>query len=216
LEGFVSKFLNEHEIGFDQDHIGFPNLADCMAVVLLTQNGLFGHHITPGNDRQAGAFSAFIRARNPGSMLCLYGTCYRPRRYGGSKSPKADWKTEMTRVANLLNYNGRVSGFDTSSGTNIESTETTYVEYHRDHGKCTIFYKRMSKMDMTKSENPADDPIQRAYRLPGTDHYTTRPEDFALKNQPMKIVASADLIRTHSNKGKLHEVSSAKLDLFSI
>ena len=212
----MSKFLNEHEVGFDAGHIGFPNLADCMAVVLVTQNGLFGHHITPGNARQAGAFSSFVRSRNPGTLLRLYGTCYRTRRYGGSQSPKADWKVEMTRVAGLLNYHGRVTGFDTSSGTDIASTETTYVEYQRDGGKCKVYYKRMSKMDLTKAENPASDPTQRVYRLPGTDGYTNDPADFALKDQPMKIVDTAAIIRTDSNKGKLHEVSSTRLDSFDV
>lgn len=212
----MSKFLNEHEVGFDPDHIGFPNLGDCMAVVLVTQNGLFGHHITPGNARQVGVFSAFIRARNPGTLLRLYGSCYRPKRYSGKTSKKAEWKTEMTSIANLLGFHGRVSGFDTSDGTNIDSTETTYVEYQLEGGKCKVYYKRMSKMDLTKAPNSAADPMQRVARKKDADHFTQDPADFELMNQTMKIVDSADIICTNSNKGKLHEVSSGSLDSFDI
>jgi hypothetical protein len=213
----VSKYLNEHEVDFDPDNIGFPNLGDCMAVVLLTEAGLFGHHITPGNARQAGAFATFISSRTPGTMLRLYGTCYRENRYGGAKSTKADWKQEMTRIANLLVYSGPVSGFDTSaSSTGITKDEQTYVEYQRNGRKCKVFYKRMGKMTVTLGANPTADPTKRAFRLPGTDAYTNDPADFALKDQPMKIATAAAIVRTDSNKGNLHEVSSISIDSFDV
>ena len=213
----MSKFLNEHEVDFDPDHIGFPQLGDCMAMVLLTDTGLFGHHVTPGNARQVGTFGTFVRSRAPGNMLRLYGTCYRTNRYGGSKSTKTDWKLEMTTIANLLGYHGPVSGFDTSaSSTGITKDETTFVEYQRNGGKCKIFFKRMSKMNIVSGANPAADPTQRVFRLPGTDAYTNDPADFALKDQPMKIAARAAIVPTDSNKGKLHEVSSLSIDSFDV
>lgn len=39
--------LNEHELGFHSSEIGFPNLGDCMAVVLVTDRGLYGWHVMP-------------------------------------------------------------------------------------------------------------------------------------------------------------------------
>ena len=35
------KFLNERQIGFHPSGIGFPNLGDCMALVVHDTGGLF-------------------------------------------------------------------------------------------------------------------------------------------------------------------------------
>jgi hypothetical protein len=59
----MAKYLNEHQVGFDTTLVGFPNLGDCLAVVLQSTGGLFGFHITPGNQRQSGEFAQFIQAR---------------------------------------------------------------------------------------------------------------------------------------------------------
>lgn len=116
----MPKFLNEHQVGFDTTLIGFPNLGDCLAVVLQNEGGLFGFHITPGNARQSGEFARFIQnSVNLGpNSTHLYGSCYRPNRY--NKTPAEQWREEMIEIADAIGYRGPISGFDTSKGTNIK------------------------------------------------------------------------------------------------
>ena len=45
----MARYLNEREVGFDADTIGFPNIGACMGVVLQTDNGLYGFHAMPGD-----------------------------------------------------------------------------------------------------------------------------------------------------------------------
>jgi hypothetical protein len=52
--------LNEREVGFDASTIGFPNIGDCMGVVLQTQNGLYGFHAMPGDAARVAGFATFI------------------------------------------------------------------------------------------------------------------------------------------------------------
>jgi hypothetical protein len=237
----VSKFLNEKEVGFDRDLIGFPNLGDCMAVVLLTQSGLFGYHFMPFTASEAGAFGTFITGRVPGRMLRLYGTCSRERRWPAeentTESRKRVWQQEMTTIAKNINYQGKVSGFDTSeSNTGIKAfkykdeennskLDTVYVEYRLDGEKCKIFYKRMSKMTTRRATTIAEHPLipqpdipQRIFQLPGMEHLARNTADFDFRPpDPTRVITTrADIIPTDSNKGELHEVGRFSIDSFTV
>jgi hypothetical protein len=65
----MARYLNEREVGFDLSTIGFPNIGDCMGVVLQTQNGLYGFHAMPGDAARVSGFAQFIQ--NSGLMEML-------------------------------------------------------------------------------------------------------------------------------------------------
>ncbi len=208
----MAKFLVEEEVGYDPQHIGFPNLGGCMALVLLTDQGLYGFHITPGNARKAPVFLQFIQNTGPGgTMKRLYGSCYFLNRYAGKVNgldSLGQWKDEMKNIANALGFHGKVTGYDLSTW-NSHSDKTmkdvlgnkthkgvNYLEYVKDPSgqKCRIFYKKMEKMQLTPGAFAATDPIR---KIMGSN----------LAN-PVKntITSSADIVTTTGNKGKLHEV----------
>src|SRR3982750_1064463 len=102
----MPKFLVEDEVGFDSLVIGFPNLGGCIGVVLLTDQCLYGFHITPGNTAKAVGFADFMQNNGPlGNPVHLYGSCFWKNRYE-SGDHKAQWRAEMTQIAAALNYHG--------------------------------------------------------------------------------------------------------------
>lgn len=208
----MAKFLVEDEVGFDLQHIGFPNLGGCMALVLLTDQGLYGFHITPGNSRKAPIFAQFIQNTGPGgNMRRLYGSCYFQNRYAGKINGMGSldqWKDEMKNIANAIGFQGKVSGYDLSTWnshsdkTMLKVTGgkthkgTNYLEYYADPSgqKCRIFYKKMDKMQLTPAAFVTTDQIR---KILGNNLVNP------VKNT---VTASADIVTTTGNKGKLHEV----------
>jgi len=58
-------YLCEREIGFDAAQIGFPSVAGCRAIVLVTSGGLFGYHLNGNlNEGKKIAFAGFVNG-NP-------------------------------------------------------------------------------------------------------------------------------------------------------
>jgi len=205
----MARYLNEREVGFDADTIGFPNIGACMGVVLQTDNGLYGFHAMPGDvDRIAGFLQFIQNSGLHGNNVHLYGSCIRSKRCGGSES---QWKTEMTSLAGGLNYHGPVSGFDMPAYPNRKdgTADTTYLEYRRDTvgSKCKIYYKRMSKMTVDTGTNPTADPIGRI---------TPRRGAFVVEPPRVEVALNAAIIRTFWNKGEMHEVPSRDIDTFDV
>lgn len=217
-------YLVEEEVGFDQQLIGFPNLGGCMALVLLTDHGLYGFHITPGNARKSPVFQQFIQSKWPattGIAKHLYGSCYWGNRYQGTingMNQKEQWKDEMKQIAQSIGFSGSASGYDTSAwNSHADKTMKTtdfgkshkgvnYLEYRRDPSglKCSIFYKKMSKMQTTPGVFNPTDPIR---KIIGNN----------LAN-PIKntITTAASVIPTAGNKGEIHEVGYVGLHTFDI
>jgi len=204
----MGRHLNEREVGFDASTIGFPNIGDCMGVVLQTQNGLYGFHAMPGDAARVAGFATFISNNGlHGNAVHLYGSCIRSKRCGASL---AQWRTEMTSFAAGLNYHGHVSGFDMPAYPNLKDgrVDTTYVEYRRDTAStCKIYYKRMTKMDVPHGGNHAADPIQRV---------TMRKGDFVVERPAVKVVVDATVIKTFWNNGEMHEAPISKIDTFDV
>lgn len=212
----MPKFLNEHQVGFDTTLIGFPNLGDCLAVVLQNEGGLFGFHITPGNARQSGEFARFIQnSVNLGpNSTHLYGSCYRPNRY--NKKPAEQWREEMIEIADAIGYRGPISGFDTSKGTNIKRTETTYLEYRLGgDSRCAVYYKRMSKMDVVGNFGGLDPDVALIRRDMANTTDVWKPAFKLTDTKTSQLTTSADVKVTKSNKGEMHAVKPGELDTFA-
>jgi hypothetical protein len=205
----MARYLNEREVGFDLSTIGFPNIGDCMGVVLQTQNGLYGFHAMPGDAARVSGFAQFIQNSGlHGNAVHLYGSCIRAKRCSGDK---AQWRAEMTTIAGALNYHGSVSGFDMPAYPKLKdgTADTTYIEYRRDVAstRSRIFYKRMSKMNVAPGANPAADPIQRV---------TARKGVFVVEHPTVQVAVSAAIVQTYWNKGEMHEAEISKIDTFHV
>jgi len=171
----MAKYLVEDEVGFDSELIGFPKLGGCMAVVLQTDQGLYGFHITPGNARKSPGFALFIQNNGlHGNPVHLYGSCYWNNRYlHAFGSQKSQWEKEMKEIATAIGYHGPASGFDTSAAmshadkamnrTTKTHSGSNYVEYRRvaATNKCRIFYKKNIKMALTFGNVDLADPVQK-------------------------------------------------------
>jgi hypothetical protein len=210
----MAVFLVEDEVGFDTNRIGFPNMGSCLAVVLQTTNGLYGFHIPPGRSDRVGAFAHYVRQRDLyGGAQHLYGSCYFANRFARGDEP-AGWKKEMTQIAAGLGYHGPVSGFDSSvKSVKLAYDKALYIEYRCRPvtGSCTIHYKRMTKMDVTKEKQPEGDDILRVKpdgKAPG---------GFGL-GAPMlgKIVTDTSVKKTWSNEGEIHQAGTDGFHTFDV
>lgn len=213
----MPKFLAEDEVGFDTQTIGFPKLGGCMAAALLTDRGLYGFHITPGNVRKASLFKDFIASNGLQGTPChLYGSCYWDNRYHGGNQER-QWREEMQELAKKLGYTGIVTGFDTSSWISHadKRTNTTqygkshigsnYVEYRWDGAakSCRIFYKKMEKVDTTEGANDPNEPVKKITNV--------------LRDPPKnQVTTSAKVKATPGNKGELHEAGHFGVHSFTI
>ncbi|MGA7802283.1 MAG: hypothetical protein WCC36_15910 [Gammaproteobacteria bacterium] len=194
----MAIYLDEVHVGNDPDLIGFPHLLLCMGLVLVTSDNMYGVHLTNieyTNDT-IDAFSGWLASVgvNGSAGRALYGSCNLQVRYG-SNGNKARWVTEMTTIANKLGYRGDILGFDTSI---ISPKDGTYVEYRSDLNKpCKIYYKRHEKMDYGGF-------------LHDGNVGKIKPDGSIRTDKGVTMRASADVVRTKSNKGNLHEVDYAR------
>jgi hypothetical protein len=214
----MPKYLNEHQVGFDTSVIGFPNLGDCLAVVLQTTGGLFGFHITPGNARQSGSFATFIQQKlglGGVTTVQLYGSCHWGNRYKVGAAAK--WQTEMQEIASALGHVGPVSGFDSSTGrSRIAADETTYIEYRMDRGGgCTIHYKRMAKMNVQSAFGSGDGDTGLVRRDMALTTDVWNPVFRLGAASSTQITSAAAVQATRSNKGELHAVRASELHAFT-
>jgi len=198
----MAIYLIEHQVGFDAAVAGFPGLGSCMAVALLTTRGIYGFHFTPAPIAQAAQFAQYITNNiAPGeNHLRLYGSCYWANRYHGGA--QAQWEAEMTAIANAINFQGPVRGYDTSAWTaHTDPHDTTYLEYRVNAGKCKIFYKKSAKMVFYKPKITANPGIQRIkpnVAVPG-QYVMANPTE-------TKNIHGAMVMPTTGNQGELHEV----------
>lgn len=193
---FVAIYLNEMEFGNDAACVGFPHLLLCMGVLALTANDMYGAHLDSVggvSDTVITEVGNLMTQNAVTAIKALYGCCNRKVRYNSSNLTD-DWKNEMKAIAKLLNYTGKVYGFDTEV---IDPKQGTYVEYHPDYNKdqCAVYYKRDEKMTYTKGNAPAT--VQRV-------------NQYSLNVVPVKsnmATTGASIVATPSNHGKLHEVN---------
>lgn len=118
------RCLIENEVGYHATHMGFPSIRGCHAIVLVTASGLFGLHNYGGDNPdqwtdRATAFAGWVTAhpRWQGGAAALYGACFvttvagSARGYGTS-NPALNWKSELKKFADMLNFPGKIFGLD--------------------------------------------------------------------------------------------------------
>ena len=214
----MAIYLREDHVGADQDTVGFPNLSTCLALVVQTSTRLYGYHITPlSEEAQLEELSDLIQQTEPqAQMVHLYGSCYFANRYSFSRGTAVatQWQTEMTSIADTLQYTGPVSGFDFGLGhtwnlsarlslSNIPQEQYTYLEYRRQGNlnTCTLHYKRMAKVAVTTGVMPADMLVQRIRRL------NTNPTTYQRVAPPGNASTLTAAVRqTNRNQGQMHAV----------
>jgi hypothetical protein len=217
----MPKFLNERQIGMDPTTVGFPNLGDCMAMVLLDEGGLFGFHLTRGDLTNAPLFVQYVQGhRNyTGRLEGLYSTANFKLRYGQSGT-QTDWEGEMSAIAKAAGYTGPVHGYNLGD-TGIKAPEAIYAEFRAAASACTVWYKRMSKIG-TVSGGPTapDDDIRELAPDTGKrkELYDLGRGDEWDNNNPHRKISTnlgrggtsdAHLAKvTKGNKGELHGVKS--------
>ena len=217
----MAKYLNERQIGFDTNLIGFPNLGDCLAAVLQNAGGLFGFHIYGLGGRMDAEFATFIQTSVGfhGASSNLFGMCYWPKRYAGGGGA-TQWKVEMRALAQAIGYTGTISGFDTSNGTKIKTTDGTYVEFRLGgSSQCDVYYKRMSKVTVTDAPATASPDIKlirkdmAAMKAAGLTH-----DDAPIYMQarlPGMETTSVDIVATRSNRGEFHLIKPSSMVTFT-
>ncbi len=217
----MPKFLNERQIGVDPAKVGFPNLGDCMGLVLLDEGGLFGFHLTRGDLDNAAKFVEYVQNHRlyTGRLVGLYSVCNFKRRYGQGGG-KNDWKAELRGIAQAAGYQGTVNGYDLGN-TGIKAPEAIHAEFRLAGSACTLWYKRMSKMSDTSGamEAPDDDIRELAPDMAARKALYDLGRGHEWDNNKPLRTASTRLGRgstvdmqlknvTKGNKGELHQAKS--------
>lgn len=115
-------FLGNNHIGFDATELGFPSIAGCHAIVLVTATGLYGLHNMGGADPgqwegRSGAFGTYVKGQGGSyGATMLYGVCFatgdNSRGYGNAG--KTGWLNELVSFAKKVDYAGPIWGYDLS------------------------------------------------------------------------------------------------------
>jgi hypothetical protein len=165
-------YLNEREIGFDRERLGFPSVSGCRAIVFQTRHGLFGFHNLGNSDPKtqwgpaAEEFASYVTDHvNRDVGIHLYVVTFVQR--GGSylnskgKSERSQWQSETEVYAKKLRYKkGPISGYDLST----TATKTSaYVEFRAVGSSCIVLIKPWHRDDAKDGVTKADPNI-------GPDH----------------------------------------------
>ncbi len=190
------RYLNEREVGFDPERLGFPSISGCLALVYVTENGLFGFHNAGGsaNDQWAPRsvfFGNFVRNHflggRPGRRV--YGATF-AHRYG---PPFRDnWRGELAAYGGSVGFHGAIRGYDLSAAGLPGSA---YVEFRKVGPKCEIWIKPWNDHDRTTG--PLDARMHHKWiKRDGGGHYSL--EEVAA--QIVTNVTTAGLLRVHSTR----------------
>ena len=120
-------YLCEREIGFDAVEIGFPSVLGCRAIVLVTNNGLFGYHLN-GNLSLAKrtALVNFITTH-------IHGNGFRTLYAASAGAGLAADHNELRDIAAALGYAGSIYWASLPPGGSV------YVHFQDiDHNTCAI------------------------------------------------------------------------------
>lgn len=178
-------YLSEREMGFDSDAIGFPSIDGCLAVVYLTQNGLFGYHCYGGAIPTrwlplASAFRDFVTQHQFGRSAAyrLYGAAFLNRRGYNPPSPRI-WGDELKAFAAALRFRGKIRGYDLARSA---VQPPAYVVFDKFGTKC--WGSVVSSAEVTHTRAANTDLINRAW-------VRVRANDVDLLNQAGNVVDGA-------------------------
>lgn len=167
VRGFTMLYLGNNHIGFDTQTLAFPSILGCQAVVYQTTQGIYGFHDMKGgggadvDPAKATAFAQWVQAHNilhATQALQIYGVINQTHQYGKDTAGKAAWLAMLTGIATALGFNGHIYGVRLTA--HVAKTDSVYVRYDINGTKCTIRYKRWSKMDYDKTNQIALQPTE--------------------------------------------------------
>ncbi|MEZ4465566.1 MAG: hypothetical protein R3F43_14095 [bacterium] len=143
----MAVYLNERELGYDPTTLGFPSIDSCMAIVFVTNNGLFGlHNLGGSGSTEAGKAATFAGWYNQhffrSDITRLYGVTHVGRR-GYTGTPRDGWIGELRAFAAAVGFNGAIRG------VNLRSNIGEYVEFRKVGHKCQVMVKPWSDNDRT-------------------------------------------------------------------
>jgi hypothetical protein len=205
--------LNERQVGFDSQTVGFPDIGACMGLAIQVDGGLYGFHIMPKELDKVGTFLQYFTGHvSTGAMKHLHGCCRWTERYS-SDGTRADWEIEMKAIAGVLGYHGPVSGFDAAAGTKLKKDDAIYIELRRvGTAAVSYHYKRSSKMNYQKDYVPSSSADLRGI-LPNSKAVT----GFDLSTKlAFGNTSSATVKPTWSNEGEIHQVKSHDVVTFDV
>lgn len=167
------RCLIENEVGYHADHMGFPSIRGCHAIVLVTASGLYGLHNYGGDNPdqwqdRATTFANWVTNHNrwQGGATALYGACYftasgNSARGYGTSNPLVNWKGELKKFADLLGFHGKIYGLDLGTTGNAAPC---YVDVlNVGNTSVVLSAKTWVPADGTKGANthPADHQLMR-------------------------------------------------------
>lgn len=194
----MAVYLNEREVGFDPQVIGFPSIDSCMGIVVVTNNGLFGLHNLggSGNHEWAGKAATFATYFNRhflrSGITRIYGATHVLRR-GYAAPQRTSWIGELTAFAGALNFNGPIRGIS------LTSNVSEYVEFTKAGDKCVVMVKDWNDHDRTTG------PIQ-----PGAYHKYLHPAGGG-QIRELSAVPSVTVRVTNVNTANMHQKHSERL-----
>lgn len=153
------RYLCERQIGYSASMLAFPGLADCMALVLQNDGGMFGMHLI-GGDEGAVSFAQWIQkhANFSDKWNRMYVACFVAKRHGTGTAGIHGLVTEVDRLAKALKFKGEVDCYDTAeSGLGSNTTDSLYVQFQRTGPSSVLaHYKRTAKLNVvTRGGIPA-------------------------------------------------------------
>jgi hypothetical protein len=210
----MTTWIGTNQTGWDANSIGFHSIQGCTGLVLRTDHWIAGWHVGGGGGGnylysgqtkiafQGAAFLAYIQAINPHpwpAVGMLGGTVALWNIHNGH----GDWKTELADFAAIIGYQGPTHGFDLRS--KVGATESCDVVVTMDGAGCRIEYKRTRKMDHTPQDatQMAASPVMTLFGTP-----TRAPGTQPIINAES---ASAGVVPTSSNRGRMHIAASRSL-----
>jgi hypothetical protein len=186
------RCLIENEVGHHANHMGFPSIRGCHGIVFVAASGLYGLHNYGGdnpdqwNDR-AETFASFVTTHPSwrGGASALYGACFVTQVNGsgrgyGTSAPRVNWKAELVKFADKLQFFGPIWGYNLASSTCVPPCYVDFINVG--NTSCIISVKSWDKTDSTSAPNthPADHKLMRrspngiGYALQGTASMITK------------------------------------------
>lgn len=215
------RFLDTNQIGFDPQALGFPSVGSCQAIVYQTDIGLFGFHASSSglqaHTNKAQTFAQYVQHRSithapPAGAIhgvCVIGVITHFQRFGDKQGTTANWGNELDAIATSLAFNGPIYGAQVTG--HVDKNDSIYVRFDwQANARCTVRYKRWSKMEYYQNGVAVTDPERRNLAIDPTFVATpANPTPTWVDVQPG--TQEQDVHRLgRTDEGSLHKITSFK------